>query len=238
VLNELAWNNSQIKFKFKTFFEDLNGNFVQDGNEPSIINCSDLALGTYSVYIKYIFYIDSGPAGYDAGDTMTQVETSNPVTFGLENTPYINRLNPKQVSKLRRLRVIGQNFGPQQTTGNVYVGTGSHYNLMVATPTVDKGKIQDKVKLWSNTKVMVNFRVRNTWKGTNKWVWVLPFIYKGKANNDLASFLPDNAHILCFRSSLRNLYLCHSILRSKVTQSQTQDSKKLWIVFQSGISSR
>jgi hypothetical protein len=173
VLNELAWNNSQIKFKFKTFFEDLNGNFVQDGNEPSIINCSDLALGTYSVYIKYIFYIDSGPAGYDAGDTMTQVETSNPVTFGLENTPYINRLNPKQVSKLRRLRVIGQNFGPQQTTGNVYVGTGSHYNLMVATPTVDKGKIQDKVKLWSNTKVMVNFRVRNTWKGTNKWVWVV-----------------------------------------------------------------
>jgi hypothetical protein len=174
VLNELLWNNSEIKFKFKSFFEDLNGNFVQDlPDEPTILNCSDMALGTYSVYIKYIFYIDSGPAGYDAGDTMTQVETSNPVTFELENTPYINQINPKQVSKYRRLRVIGQNFGPQQTTGTVHVGTGNHYNLMVGAPAVAKGKIQSKVKLWSNTKVVVNFRVRNTWKGTNKWVWVV-----------------------------------------------------------------
>ncbi len=174
VLNELAAPSGEIKFRFKTFFEDLDGDFLQDGNEPSIINCSDMALGTYSVYIKYIFYLDDDTsASYTDGDTMTQVETSNPVTFELENTPYINQLNPKQVSKFRRLRVIGQNFGVTQTTGNVHVGTANHYNLMVATPTVDKGKIQEKVKLWSNTKVTVNFRVRNSWKGTKKNVWVV-----------------------------------------------------------------
>jgi hypothetical protein len=104
---------------------------------------------------------------------MTQVETSNPVTFELENTPYINQINPKQVSKFRRLRIIGQNFGPTQTTGTVHVGTANHYNLMVGAPAVAKGKIQDKVKLWSNTKVTVNFRVRDSWKGTNKNVWVV-----------------------------------------------------------------
>ena len=173
VLNELSAPAGEIKFKFKTFFEDLNGNFLQDGGEPTILMCSDLALGTYSVYIKYIFYIDSGPAGYDAGDTMTQVETSNPVTFELTNQPYINQINPKQVSKFRRLRVIGQNFGVTQTTGEVHVGTANHYNLMVGDPATPKGKIQAKVKLWSNTKVVVNFRVRNAWKGTKKNVWVV-----------------------------------------------------------------
>jgi hypothetical protein len=174
VLNELSPPAGQIKFKFKTFFEDLDGDFLQDGNEPTIINCSDMALGTYSVYIKYIFYLDDDTSSsYTDGDTMTQVETSNPVTFELENTPYINQLNPKQVSKFRRLRVIGQNFGVTQTTGNVYVGTANHYNLMLGAPLVDKGKIQEKVKLWSNTKVVVNFRVRNSWKGTKKNVWVV-----------------------------------------------------------------
>ncbi len=174
VLNELPAPAGEIKFKFKTFFEDLDGDFLQDGNEPSILQCSDLALGTYSVYIKYIFYIDDDTSSsYTDGDTMTQVETSNPVTFELTNQPYINQINPKQVSKFRRLRVIGQNFGVTQTTGEVHVGTANHYNLMVGDPATPKGKIQAKVKLWSNTKVVVNFRVRNAWKGTKKNVWVV-----------------------------------------------------------------
>jgi hypothetical protein len=166
--NYLTWNNSEIKFKFKTFFEDLDGDFIQDANEPDILMCSDLALGTYSVYIKYIFYLDDDTSGtYSQGDTMTQVETSNSVTFELLNTPYINQLNPKTVAKFRRLRIVGINFGPTQTTGDVRVGTGNHYG-----DPLNKGRIQDRVKLWSNTKIVVNFRVRNAWKGTNKWVWV------------------------------------------------------------------
>ncbi len=174
VKNYLTWNQSLVKFKFKTFFEDLDGDFLQDTNEPDILNCSDLALGTYSVYIKYVFYLDDDTStSYTDGDTMTQVETSNPVTFELTNQPYINQLNPKQVSKFRRLRVIGINFGPTQTTGQVHVGTGNHYNLMLGDPATPKGKIQDKVKLWSNTKVVVNLRVRNSWKGTKKQVWVV-----------------------------------------------------------------
>ncbi|UCG80634.1 MAG: hypothetical protein JSV60_11925 [Desulfobacterales bacterium] len=174
VKNYLAWNPNEVKFKFKTFFEDLDGDFIQDGDEPDILMCSDLALGTYSVYIKYIFYLDDDTStSYTEGDTMTQVESSNPVSFELENTPYINQLNPKTISKFRRLRILGINFGVTQTTGNVHVGTGNHYNLMVGDPLTAKGKIQSKVKLWSNTKVVVNFRVRDAWKGSKKWVWVV-----------------------------------------------------------------
>jgi hypothetical protein len=166
--NYLAWNPNEVKFKFKTFFEDLDGDFIQDGDEPDILMCDSLALGTYSVYIKYIFYLDDDTSGgYTQGDTMTQVETSNSVTFELTNVPYINQLNPKIISKYRRLRILGINFGPTQTTGEVRLGTGNHYNTPLA-----KGKIQDKVKKWSNTKIVVNFRCRNTWKGTKKWVWV------------------------------------------------------------------
>jgi hypothetical protein len=168
VKNYLAWNPTEVKFKFKTFFEDLDGDYIQDAGEPDILMCSDLALGTYSVYIKYIFYLDDDTSvSYTEGDTITQIESSNAVTFELENTPYINQLNPKQLSKYRRLRILGINFGVTQTTGEVRVGTGNQYLTPLA-----KGKLQTKVKLWSNTKIVVNFRVRDTWKGTKKWVWV------------------------------------------------------------------
>jgi hypothetical protein len=135
------------------------------------------------VQVCLIVYADSDDSGGYSGneDTIYQVvKSKSEITYEVENTPYINRLNPKQVAKFSRLKVIGNNFGPTQTTGNVHVGRAKHYNLMVGDPATPKGKIQDNVKLWSNTKVTVNFRVHNSWKGTKKWVWV---VKDGKVSN-------------------------------------------------------
>ncbi|MHC4517877.1 MAG: IPT/TIG domain-containing protein, partial [Planctomycetota bacterium] len=169
--NYITWTNSEIKFKFKNFFEDLDGDYIQDANEPDILMCSDLALGTYSVYVKYIFYIDGDANNYDDGDTITQIETSNPVTFELTNDPYINQLNPKNVERNRRFRIFGINFGPTQTDGEVHVGSQKQYN----TDPFGKGKVQpaSRIKLWSNTKIAVRLRVPPAWAGKARRVWVV-----------------------------------------------------------------
>jgi hypothetical protein len=171
VKNYIDWTNTEIKFKFKTFFEDLDGDYLQDANEPDILWCENLALGTYSVYVKYIFYDDLDANHYDEGDTILQLESSNSVTFELTNAPYINKLKPKSVERNRRFRIFGVNFGPTQTTGEVHIGSQVQWN----TDPINKGRIQPahRIKLWSNTKIAVKIRVPPAWAGTNKRVWVV-----------------------------------------------------------------
>jgi hypothetical protein len=170
-----TWNNAKVEFKFLDFFEDLDGDWLQDGNEPSITWCDTLGLGTYNVKIKYIFYGDSdSSAGYSDGDMTYQVESSNPLIFELTDDPFITGLNHKQLAKAptSRLRIIGANFGPTQLPGDeVRLGSLKAYN---ADP-FNKGKVFSVVKKWSNTKIVVKFfrGVPNAWKGKNKKVWVV-----------------------------------------------------------------
>jgi hypothetical protein len=171
-LNVTQWINSQVKFRFKDFFEDLDGDYIQDVGEPTISICSGMGLGTYSVYLKYIFYEDVDSSGaYNDGDTQFQVETSNPVTFELTNEPYIRALNPVEGSQaLRtRVRVLGGNFGPTQTGGEVRVGTRAQYN----SDPFNKGKLQTRIKLWSSTKIAFRLKVPATWAGKRRYVWVI-----------------------------------------------------------------
>jgi hypothetical protein len=139
-------------------------------------------VGVYSVYIKYIFYGDDDSSGtYTNGDTMFQVETSNPVYFELTNDPYITGVNPKEYTKGDRVKVIGLNFGPTANdNGFVFIGSknqylgdcidcecyGNHcfrYNAeadwdVLVPPSGTGGKLQDpvkKVKMWSSTKIKV-----------------------------------------------------------------------------------
>ena len=98
------WNNNQVRFRFRNFFEDLDGDYIQDVSEPTILSCDGINLGTYSVYLKYIFYEDVDVSGgYTDGDTMFQVETSNPVTFELTNQPFIRAKNPNPASNTTRV---------------------------------------------------------------------------------------------------------------------------------------
>jgi hypothetical protein len=169
-----TWNNSQVKFKFLKFFEDLDGDFLQDGNEPTIEWCEGLNLQEWNVFIKYVFYKDSDSStSYSDGDMLYQVESSNPLRFELTDDPFITGLNPKSLAKspTSRLRVLGVNFGLQLAGDEVRLGSLRAYN----TDPFNKGKVFSVVKKWSNTKIVVKFfrGVPNAWKGSNKKVWVV-----------------------------------------------------------------
>jgi hypothetical protein len=170
--NVKSWGNNTVKVKFSNsgWFEDSNGNFLRDG-EAEVLACDGLAVGTYSVYFKYVFYGDDDSSGtYTTGDTMYQVETSNSLTFELTNEPMITGVNPKAFVKGDRVKIIGVNFGPTQTDGEVYIGRKGQYND--GSPT--GGKLQTRIKMWSSTKIKIKARFNQTkWGGSHKYVWVV-----------------------------------------------------------------
>jgi len=162
-------NTVKVKTNKAKWFEDSNGNFLKDG-EAEVLACDGLAVGTYSVYFKYVFYGDDDSSGtYTAGDTLFQVETSNSLMFELTNVPSISGVNPKAFIKGDRIKIIGVNFGPTQTDGEVYIGKKGQYND--GSPT--GGKLQTRIKMWSNTKIKVKVAAPAAWSGKNRYVWVV-----------------------------------------------------------------
>jgi hypothetical protein len=100
----------------------------------------------------------------DAADTITQVTFSDPVYFELTADPVIYRLNPDSIDSGNRLKVLGLNFGPYQTTGEVRVGKKAQ--ALSALPA--QGKLLT-VTAWSNTQLKVKFKSP---AGTTRYVWV------------------------------------------------------------------
>jgi hypothetical protein len=197
------WTDSAIKVNFKNLFEDQvdtcsidpltqqprgEGNFVRDNgasndctttptclDEPLLTQCTDMALGDYSVYVKAVYFGDDDTSGgLSCGDTIYQVETSDPVTFTLTNDPYIYKLNPKQIvddnqPPLELVKVYGGNFGTAQNAGDsVRIGTKAQAN----SATLGLGKEMSKIKIWSNLLIKARFNAPNTWQGKTKYVWV------------------------------------------------------------------
>jgi hypothetical protein len=159
-----------VKFRFKRFFEDLDGDFLQDANEPDILNCEGIPQDTHSVYIKYIFYLDDDVSGgYTDGDTVTRVETSNPVNFELTNEPAITQLKPNQRAKGSRIRILGVNFGDNQAASEIRIGTRKQYN----TGPFTKGLVMNRVRVWTDNKIIVRVKARDAWQGTTKYIWVV-----------------------------------------------------------------
>jgi hypothetical protein len=164
-------NEDSFKVRLWNLWEDSDGDYYQDGNEPS---GAPLHVGPYSVQVCLIVYADSDDSGgYSGGDdTVYQVvKSQSEITYELTNEPYINQLNPKSVERNRRFRIFGMNFGPTQTSGEVHVGTLKQFN----TDPIGKGKVQpaSRIKLWSNTKIAVRLRVPPSWAGKARRVWVV-----------------------------------------------------------------
>jgi hypothetical protein len=190
-----APNTVKVKLNNSGWFEDSNADFLRQTGETEVLACDGLNVGTYSVYFKYIFYEDTDSSGgYSDGDTMFQVETSNPVYFELTNAPWITGVNPNYFQKGDRIKVIGLNFGVEQTDGQVFIGSKKQYidgstdavcyrkdcykpNDQVPT----LGKLQLGVKMWSSTKLRIKARSK-VLSGTekNKYVWV---VKDGKVSN-------------------------------------------------------
>jgi len=183
-LDVRIWNT--FKDGVDTCGEPVDGrNFVQDDatpvpsgpcaghvcpDEPTVYKCDCMALGTYSVYVKAIYFGDDDVSGdLTCGDIIFQVEKSDPVYFELTNKPAIYKLDPWKIERDKRLKIYGLNFGPYQEDGEVRIGTLNQYNDNPST----KGKVLSVVRSWSNTLIKVKVKVPLTWEGKKKWVWVV-----------------------------------------------------------------
>ena len=175
------WTDTSIKVRFRNFFEDnvdpntKERNFVQDDgsgscpDEPAIKSCCDLDLDLWSVYATAIYFgDDDSSGGLSCGDTIFQVVVSDPVYFELTNTPIIYRLNPTEIELGNQLKIIGLNFGPAQTDGEVHIGTLS----AAEDPALGQGRLLNRIKAWSNTRIKVKVKGPVRWEGKTRYVWV------------------------------------------------------------------
>jgi hypothetical protein len=138
--------------------------------EPTIPRCTGLDIGTYSVYVKAIYFGDDDASGdLSCGDTIFQVQMSDPVYFELTNNPYVYKLNPKRIELKNILKIFGGNFGPSQELGDC-VRIGTQADAM--NPALGLGKEETAVRMWSDTLIKVRVAGPGTWQGKTKYVWV------------------------------------------------------------------
>jgi hypothetical protein len=144
-----------IKFNFKNFYEDeqgdqLNRNYLQDGDEPTIQSCQDIALGPWQVYVRWVSFYDGNNSGvYDAGDTILGTQTSDGLMFTLTNDPYVRTVNPSVVEPLGTVKIKGGNFGAAQ--GSSYVKVGDYIY----------GPGHTKIKNWTATIIKLKVKAVN-----------------------------------------------------------------------------
>ena len=142
--------------------------------EPLIPRCDCLSIGTFSVYVKSIYFgDDDASGGLSCGDTIFEVEKSDPGQFELTNTPYIFKLNPRQIvdqnaAPYSVLKIYGGNFGVYQGDSSVRIGSKADF----LNPILGLGRELSRVVLWSETLIKVKVTVPDTWRGKTKYVWV------------------------------------------------------------------
>jgi hypothetical protein len=160
-----------VKFNFKDFYEDLEPrNYVQDVGESVISVCSGMGLENYTVRVRSVFYEDTDSSGsFTTGDSIIQTEVSTPRYFELTNEPGITALKPNQRAKGSRIRILGVNFGDNQATSEIRIGTRKQYN----TDPYTKGLVMSRVRLWSDNKVAARLKAKDAWQGTSKYIWVV-----------------------------------------------------------------
>ena len=214
------WTNTKIYVMFGDLFEDQTDpntgerNFVRDDGsmlcpvEPLIRRCEDLFLGVYSVYVKAIYYgDDDGNDMLNCGDTIFEVEKSDPVYFELTKEPVIHKLSPRQIERSyycdhdldpftdpvlinNVLTIYGQNLGHDQNSGDVVkIGTAAQYDVNPLTSGIVLPRVQ-----WDSLSIRVGIdkpHVPDGAAGRNDVrIWV---IKDGAATNALPlEILPDS----------------------------------------------
>jgi hypothetical protein len=129
-----------------------------------------MGLEMYSAYVRSVLYEDTDSSGnFTGGDTITQTEMTSPFYFQLTDEPGITALKPNQRAKGSRLRILGVNFGDNQAASEIRIGTRKQYNADPFT----KGLVMNRVRVWSDNKVVVRLKARDAWQGTTKYIWVV-----------------------------------------------------------------
>ncbi len=187
-----AWSPTTFKFRMGDLFEDTDMDFIRDAGEPLLKQCEYLALGTYSVYVRSIYYEDMDTSGgYTNGDVIHQITTSDPEYFTLEDTLAVYAVYPNQIERSHYCEIMGdaqgnednvcdpgepcyvQNsivkiygwgFGPSQGNGKVYIGTGPMYLS-------DTGLELTRV-VWTSLLIKAAVDVPPGAKGMQLYIWV------------------------------------------------------------------
>lgn len=186
-----GWSAGSFQFRFSDFFEDTNQNWVKDGSEPLLKQCEDLATGTYSVYVRTLYYDDVGPAGFDAGDTVHQVTISTAKYFTLDSIPALYLVLPQQIERSHYCelnsaaggnddgicdasetcylangiaKVYGWGFGASKGASQLFIGTGPMY-------AADAGLALNRT-VWSNLLIKAGIDVPAGAKGLQLYLWV------------------------------------------------------------------
>ena len=179
-----SWTNTSFRVLFGDVFIDQvdpntgKRNFVQDDGsslcpaEPLIRACENLYLGPYNIYVKAVHYGDDDSSNsLTCGDTIFEVEKSDPVVFELTAGPFVNKLNPWSISRAyyydhdgnpstpdvicdNQLTIFGGNFGVSQAAGDVVmIGLQSWFD---SDPfTTGSGIVLPYVTFWDNTNIRV-----------------------------------------------------------------------------------
>jgi hypothetical protein len=136
-----------VKVRFQDFYQDRNGNYVQDMDEP-FSSPAEFLTGNYEVRNKVIYFGDEdGSGNFSPGDTVFNISESPSQTFTLTDWPIIYRVRPAECAPGTVIKIIGYNFGNTQGDSVVYIGD----------KVFDSSK--PRIKLWSNT--IIKIRVPN-----------------------------------------------------------------------------
>jgi hypothetical protein len=210
----VSWSDTSVVMRIWDFFEDGIDpcaqdwwgtgiplpNYIQDQDgitapcdcpdETTIKRCECASLGVWSVYVKSIYYGDEDTSGdLSCGDTIFEIEKSDPVYFEFTGEPFINKVNPRRVTvrvckdpagpdpldyykMYPRIKLYGVDFG--DNPGEIYVGTLGNYNTWTdAIPGNEKGRKQNRIKMWEHTLIKFALVYNCKWEGKRRYVWVV-----------------------------------------------------------------
>jgi hypothetical protein len=129
--------------------------------------CGSMDIGTYSVYLKAIYFGDEDRSGgLSCGDTIFHVATSDALSFQLE--PYIDQVTPKEIVRGDVLTIVGTNFGTDQMNGLVYIGS----KAQAKAAELDQGKVLNNIEAWGDTEIRVQLDLPPKWENKTKRVWI------------------------------------------------------------------
>ncbi len=135
--------------------------------EPDINGCESMDTGTYSVYLKAIYFGDEDRSGgLSCGDTIFHVATSDALSFTLE--PYIDEVAPQEIVRGDVLTIHGKNFGTDQMSGVVYIGS----RTIAKAAELDQGKVLNQIDAWGDTEIRVKLSLPPKWENKSKYVWI------------------------------------------------------------------
>jgi len=170
-----TWGETDFKFQLGDLFEDTDANYLRGPDEALNRLCEGFSVGEYLVYIKDIHYQDvDGSLDYGEGDQIVAVETSGPVSFGLESGPAVYAVVPQSVERSHYCpdgtlingiaKIYGWGFGTSQGGSKVYIGTGAMYLS-------DTGLALNRV-VWSNHVIKVGIDVPPGARDKTLYLWV------------------------------------------------------------------